>query len=221
MVKSDIMGHVGVMLWHLKGHRGDLPVGPAWYLHDHCMTWEGKFLTHFLKPLFGGPSGATCAKRVPKWYQKVSKKWSFLENENIDSDCYLLYFGHIDPSKSLPKIDEKIGPHKSWPKRHQHTQHSAKMVPKWSAPFSRICSKMGSNFDVDPKMAPRGVRGPQNGPQRRNMTQKCTKMTSKWTKHGTKMDQNTPPKYWQFSLQFLNQIGLSFPIGPTQAYCCH
>ena len=40
-----------------------------------------------------------------------------------------------------------------------------------------IAQEMGSNFDLDPKMAPRGVMGPQNGPQRPNMTPNCTEMT--------------------------------------------
>ena len=64
------------------------------------MTWEGRILTHFLNPPFGGPSGATCAKRVPKLNQQVSQNCIFLEKENIDSGCYLLYFGHIDHSRA-------------------------------------------------------------------------------------------------------------------------
>ena len=45
-------------------------------------------------------------------------------------------------------------------------QHSPKMAPKMDSPFSRIWSKMGSNCDIDPKMAPRDAGGPQDGTEK-------------------------------------------------------
>ena len=121
-----------------------------------------------------GPKGCqNGAKKCPKCDNFRKMKTSILA-----AIYYTL--ATLTPPEAFPKLMRKSDPTKVDQKdtnTHTHSQHSPKIVPKWSAPFSRICSKMGSIFDVDPKMAPRGVRGPQNGPQRPNMTQKCTKMT--------------------------------------------
>ena len=70
LVISDIMGHVGVMLWHLKGHRGDLLVRLAWYLHDS----GGSIFDTFSEAPFWRPKwGNMCqkgAKMVPKSISK-------------------------------------------------------------------------------------------------------------------------------------------------------
>ena len=49
------------------------------------------------------------------------------------------------------------------------------MGPKMDSFLARIWSKMTSKSDVDPKMAPKDARGPQDGPPRPNMTQKLFK----------------------------------------------
>ena len=77
MVISDIMGHVGVMLWHLKGHRGDLPVRLAWSLHD---LGGSNFDTFSEDPFWRPKWGNMCqkgAKMVPTSDQKVTVfgKW--------------------------------------------------------------------------------------------------------------------------------------------------
>ena len=156
MVISDIMGHVGVMLWHLKGHQGDLVVRPAWLLHESRMTWEGQNLRHFLKTPFGDPNGATWSRMVPKWYQQLSKKWHVGKHENINSGLYLPHFGHIDPSKSLPKLMRKSDPTKADPK-YTNTRY----------PFFPDLVKNGFTFWC----------GSQNGPKRRQGTPKWTKKT--------------------------------------------
>ena len=58
------------------------------------------------------------------------------------------------------------------------------MDPKMESLFSRIWSKMASKSDVDPKMAPKDARGPQDGPPRPNMTQKWSKNDPTWLKNG-------------------------------------
>ena len=55
------------------------------------------------------------------------------------------------------------------------------MGPKMASLFSRIWSKKASKSDVDPKMAPKDARGPQDGPPR--------------PKNGSKMIQNESNKY--------------------------
>ena len=75
MVISDIMGHVGVMLWHLKGHQGDWPAGPPWLLHEARMilVWLGrvKFWHIFWRPFLEAPVG----QHVPKGCQNDTKKY--------------------------------------------------------------------------------------------------------------------------------------------------
>ena len=145
-----------VMLWHLKGPPGDLPVASAWYPHD----LKGNFWDIFWRPFLKAQMGQYGPKMVPKWPKKWSENRHLGKHWNINSGHYLLYFVHIGPSKIPPKIDEKIGHYKNWLPRRQHTQNTPKKGPKMDSFFSRIWSKMASKSDVDPNMPPKDARGP-------------------------------------------------------------
>ena len=73
-------------------------------------------------------------------------------------------------------------------------------IPKWPQEASG-----------DPRMDPKDLTWPQHGPK---WSQNDPNHVPKWTKPHP---QNTV----NFSLQVLNGIGLSFAIGPTQAFCFH
>ena len=142
--KCDIMWHYVILwvmvmsycviLWHLKGPPGDLLVASAWVLRESCVrpAWLGGviFWDIFWRPLLKAQMGQYGPKMVPKWPKKWSENRHFGKHWNINSGHYLLHFVHIGPSKIPPKIDEKIGHYKNWPKIRQHTQNSLKMGPK-------------------------------------------------------------------------------------------
>ena len=65
---------------------------------------------------------------------------------------------------------DKIGHHKKGFKYVNIRIIVSKWVPQWTKIVARIWSKMVTKSDVDPKMAPKDARGPQDGPPRPNMT---------------------------------------------------
>ena len=111
MVISDIMGHVGVMLWHLKGHRGDLTAGPPWGLHDYCMrpAWLGrvKFWHIFWRPFLEAQVG----QHVPKGCQNGTKKCPTSDNFRKMKTSILaaIYYtwATLTPPRALPKLMRK------------------------------------------------------------------------------------------------------------------
>ena len=136
MVISDIMGHVGVMLWHLKGHRGDLLVRLAWSLHESCMitAWGlhdlgGSIFDTFSEAPFWRPKwGNMCqkgAKKVPKSIQKVTIFWK-MKTSILTAIYYTL--ATLTPPKAFPKLMRKSDPTKV----DQKDTNTHNIVPKWS-----------------------------------------------------------------------------------------
>ena len=106
----------------------------SWLPHESCVSPAGlggvNIWNIFWRPLLKAEMGQHGPKMVKKLSQKWSKNRHFWKQWNINSGCYLQHFVHIGPSKIPPKIDEKIGHYKNWPKIRQHTQNSPKMGPK-------------------------------------------------------------------------------------------
>ena len=199
--KCDIMWHYVilwvmvmsycVMLWHLKGPPGDLPVASAWGLHD----LEGSFFETFFEDPFWRPKWGNVA---PKWSQNDPKngpKIDILGNTETSILAIIYYtLSTLAPPRFLPKLMRKSHSIKTDLKYFNMRKIVPKWVPKWSSFFPGFGQKWYQNLmwiprwpqrtPGDPKMDPQDLTWPKNGP----------KMAQNGSTMDVKMDLTSPKR---------------------------
>ena len=114
------------------------------------------FGTYFWCPAWSPSRYQIAANMAPKWSQTGTPKSHFLQNANINSGCYLLYFGYIEPSGAGPKMNEKRIPQERKQAEPNRWEICFKKDPKTRYPFSRKFHDFVGKSREWPKWGPRG-----------------------------------------------------------------